>query len=165
MMLKITEEMRAAAGKLLRDPALKFDRPDRELLTAIADGKRKLIRGDWWVNHFKVVDRTKLDKLQRMADPARNPMEHERETAARMLGEFKGRRAPGLGPEPPPLPLPSPISRQPFNLAASISRNAVRCCGCSGRASRMIWSSWSSLSASGGDMVRPRARVRRARLP
>jgi hypothetical protein len=104
MMLKITEEMRAAAHKLLRNPALKFDVPDRDLLTAIADGKRKLIRGHWWVKHFKVVDRTKLDKLRRLADPARNPSEHERAVADRKLREFKGRRPPGLGPEPPPLP-------------------------------------------------------------
>jgi hypothetical protein len=49
-MLKITEEMREAARKLLRNPALKFDVPDRDLLTAISDGKRKLIRADWWTN-------------------------------------------------------------------------------------------------------------------
>jgi hypothetical protein len=103
-MLKITEEMRAAARKLLRNSALKFDRPDRDLLTAIADGKRKLIRADWWTGHFKVVDRIKLDKLQRMADPARNPNEHERTAAGRKLDEFKARRPPGMPPEPPPLP-------------------------------------------------------------
>jgi hypothetical protein len=103
-MLKITEEMRAAAGRLLRDPALKFDRSDRDLLTAIADDKRKLIRADQWTKHFTVVDRIKLDKLQRLADPARNPNEHERAVAERKLGEFKARRPPGMPPEPPPLP-------------------------------------------------------------
>jgi hypothetical protein len=104
MLLKITEEMRAAARRLLRDPALKFDVSDRDLLATIANGKRKSIRAHWWVKHFKVVDRIKLDKLQRMADPARNPMEHERATAARKLDEFKGRRPPGMPPQPPPLP-------------------------------------------------------------
>ena len=103
-MLKITEEMRAAARKLLGNRALKFDRPDRDLLTAIADGKRKLIEAHWWTEHFKVVDRIKLDKLQRMADPTRNPNEHERAVAGRKLDEFKRGRAPGMPPEPPPLP-------------------------------------------------------------
>jgi hypothetical protein len=116
-MLKITEEMRAAARKLLRDPALKFDRPDRDLLTAISDGKRKLIRAHWWTKHFRVVDRIKLDKLQRLADPARNPNEHERAVADRKLGEFKGRRPPGLPPEAPPLPKVlvrrKPLKRRP----------------------------------------------------
>jgi hypothetical protein len=88
----------------LRNPALKFDRPDRNLLTAISDGKRKLIRADWWTKHFKVVDRIKLDKLQRLADPARNPNEHERAVAGRKLDEFKAGRAPGMPPPPPPLP-------------------------------------------------------------
>jgi hypothetical protein len=91
-MLKITEEMREAARKLLRNPALKFDVPDRDLLTAISDGKRKLIRADWWTKHFVVVDRIKLDKLQRLADPTRNPSEHERAVASRKLDEFKPRR-------------------------------------------------------------------------
>jgi hypothetical protein len=103
-MLKITEEMRAAAGKLLRNRALKFDRPDWDLLVAIAVGKRKLIRADQWTKHFTVVDQIKRDKLQRLADPARNPNEHERAVAERKLDEFKARRAPGMPPEPPPLP-------------------------------------------------------------
>ena len=103
-MLKITEEMRAAARKLLSNPALKFDVPDRDLLTAISDGKRKLIKAHWWKKHFVVVDRIKLDKLQRMADPARNPMEHERATAGRKLDAFRAGRPPGMPPEPPPLP-------------------------------------------------------------
>jgi hypothetical protein len=103
-MLKITEEMRAAARKLLSNPALKLDRPDRDLLTAISDGKRKLIRAHWWTKHFKVVDRTKLDKLQRMADPARNPNEYERAVAGRKFDEFKASRPPGMPPEPPPFP-------------------------------------------------------------
>jgi hypothetical protein len=103
-MLKITEEMRGAARKLLRDPALKFKASDRELLTALADGKRKLINAHWWQKHFAKVDRVKLDKLQRLADPAGTPNEHERAAAARKLDEFKARRAPGMPPEPPPLP-------------------------------------------------------------
>jgi hypothetical protein len=64
-MLKITEEMRATARRLLRDPALKFGGFDRDLLTAIADGKRKLLRGRqvaWWVRPFKVVDQKQAAK-------------------------------------------------------------------------------------------------------
>ena len=105
-MLKITEEMRAAARKLVRDPALalKINASNRKLLTALADGKRKLIDAHWWKKHFVVVDRMKLDKLQRLADPAGNPNEHERAVAKHKHDEFKARRAPGLPPEPPPLP-------------------------------------------------------------
>ena len=101
-MLKITEEMRAAARKLLRD--LRFNVSDRVLLTTLSDGKRKLIDAHWWQKHFAAVDRVKLDKLQRLADPARNPNAHERTAANRKLDEFNARRAPGMPPEPPPLP-------------------------------------------------------------
>jgi|EndMetStandDraft_8_1072994.scaffolds.fasta_scaffold441329_1 hypothetical protein len=103
-MLKITEEMREAAGKLLRNPALKANRPDRDLLAAMSEGKRKLIDAVWWKEIHGVVNQTKLDKLARMADPARNPNEHEREVAGHKLDEFRARRPPGLPPEPPPLP-------------------------------------------------------------
>jgi hypothetical protein len=103
-MLKITEEMREAAGKLLKNRALKFDRYDRDLLAAISDGKRKLIQAHWWVKFFKKIDQIKLDKLQRLADPARNPNVHERAVASRKLAEFKASRAPGMPPPPPPLP-------------------------------------------------------------
>jgi hypothetical protein len=103
-MLKITDEMRAAARKLLGNRALKLGGHGRNLLTAISDGKRKLIDAHWWAKHFKVVDQIKLDKLQRLADSARNPNEHERAVAARKIREFKDGRAPGLRPQPPPLP-------------------------------------------------------------
>jgi hypothetical protein len=117
IMLKITEEMREAARKLLSNPALKLDRPDRDLLTAISEGKRKLIRTEQWTKYFRVIDQVKLDKLQRMADPARNPNEHERAVAECKLGEFKGMRAPGMPPKPPPLPKVlvrrKPLKRRP----------------------------------------------------
>jgi hypothetical protein len=52
-----------------------------------------------------------------MADPARNPMEHERAVAGRKLDEFKAGRAPGMRPEPPPFPKDlvrrKPLKRQP----------------------------------------------------
>jgi hypothetical protein len=70
----------------------------------MSEGKRKLIRGHEWTKYFKVVDRMKLDKLARMADPARNPNEHERAVAGHKLDEFRARRPPGMPPEPPPLP-------------------------------------------------------------
>jgi hypothetical protein len=117
MMLKITEEMRAAARRLLQTPALKISVPDRALLAAISEGKRKLIRGLWWKQVHGTVDQVKLAKLQRLADPARNPNEHERAVADRKLGEFKGRRPPGLPPEAPPLPKVlvrrKPLKRRP----------------------------------------------------
>src|SRR5262249_21010473 len=106
-MLKITDEMREAACKLLQQPrptGRRLDGSDRAVLKAIAFGERKLIDGAWWKDVHNVVDRGKLDKLQAMADPARNPMEHERTVASRKLAEFKARRPPGLHPEPPPLP-------------------------------------------------------------
>ena len=104
MMLKITDDMRAAARKLLGNPALKISPADRDRLTAIADGKRKLIRPHWWTQFFKTIDQQKLAKLQRLADPARNPNEHERTSAARKVEEFKASAPPGMPPQPPPLP-------------------------------------------------------------
>jgi hypothetical protein len=103
-MLKITDEFRAAARKLLHEPGAKLDWHDRDVLAAIAAGKRKLINASWWSGVHKVIDRVKLDKLRAMADPARNPMEHERAVADRKLAEFKARRPPGTRPDPPPLP-------------------------------------------------------------
>jgi hypothetical protein len=116
-MLKITEEMRAAARALLGNRALKLGGYDRNLLTAISDGKRKLIGDDWWTKHFKVIGRIKLDKLQRLADSARNPNEHERAVAGHKLAAFKARRPPGVPPLPPPLPK-TLVRRKPFKGAA-----------------------------------------------
>jgi hypothetical protein len=120
-MLKITEEMREAARKLLKNPALKIVGFDRVLLTAVAEGKRKRLQAEEWTKHFKVINQTKLDKLQRMADPARNPNEHERAVAGRKLDEFKASRPPGLPPEPPPLPKVlvrrKPLKRRPASTA------------------------------------------------
>jgi hypothetical protein len=103
-MLKITDEIREAARKLSKDREVKLDGSDRALLAAIAAGKRKLIDAWWWGRVHKVVSRVRLDKIQAMADPARNPMEHERAVASRKLAGFKTRRPPGLMPEAPPLP-------------------------------------------------------------
>jgi hypothetical protein len=103
-MLKITEEMRESARKLLK-AAGKLDRPDRDLLTAIVGGKRKQIDGRWWKEiHHYVIDQPKLDKLSRLADPERNDNPHERDLARTKLAGFKAKRPPGLHPEPPPLP-------------------------------------------------------------
>lgn len=102
--LEITEAMREAARKVLQNPNLKMNRPDRDRLAAIADGTRKRIDALWWDRIHKVVDQVKLDKLQRLADPARNPMEHERAVAGRKLDELKARKPPGSRPEPRPLP-------------------------------------------------------------
>jgi hypothetical protein len=103
-MLKITEDIRAAARRLLGNPEIKLDEDERVVLAAISEGKRKLIDGLWWQKVHNVVDRVKLDKLKAMADPAGNPNVHSREIASRKLAAFKARRPPGLRPEPPPLP-------------------------------------------------------------
>jgi len=125
-MLKITEEMREAARKLLKAAELpadaysyvndlakrkqlqaigKLNRTDRERLEAIANGTRKQIDGRWWREiHHSVVNQPKLDKLPRLADPERNDNIHERNLASERLAEFKARRPPGARPEPPPLP-------------------------------------------------------------
>ena len=85
--------------------AAKLTLADHELLDAIAGGKRKQIDGRWWKEiHHYVVDQPKLDKLSRLADPARNPNPHERDVARAKLAGFKAKRPPGLRPEPPPLP-------------------------------------------------------------
>src|SRR5215469_4442722 len=125
-MLTITEEMREAARKLLKAAELpagaynyvsdlakrkqlqavgKLNRTDRDLLTAIANGTRKRIDGRWWKEiHHYVVNQPRLDKLSRLADPARNDNPHERDLARARLAGFKAKRPPGLPPEGRPLP-------------------------------------------------------------
>jgi hypothetical protein len=87
------------------------DKDKRKLLEAIVDGKRKLIDGSLWQkisgDVYRAGDRAKLEKIAAMADPARNSSEHERQEAAAKLTEAEtrhARRAPGMRPEPPPLP-------------------------------------------------------------
>jgi hypothetical protein len=112
-MLTITEEMRESARKLLTAKVNPRDhygydtllhKHDRDLLTAIANGKRKLIDGQWWKEMHRVVAKDKLDKLSRLADPDRNDNPHERDLASAKLAEFKARRPPGMPPEGRPLP-------------------------------------------------------------
>jgi hypothetical protein len=74
---------------------------DRNKLTDIAEGKRKQVDALWWDKLHAPVNRDKLDKLQRLADPARNPSEHERTVAARKFASFKARTAPGSHGEAP----------------------------------------------------------------
>jgi len=116
--------VRAAARKLLQDRSLTLDKWDRNLLTAVVEGKRKQLDADWWRDKHKVVEQGKLDKLARMADPKLNPNAHERAVAADKLKAFKFRnRVPGLPPDAFRMPLPDfvmpnygrsrPESRQP----------------------------------------------------
>jgi hypothetical protein len=101
-MLKVTDEIREAARRLLTGEA---PRPaDKKRLEAIADGKRKRIDADWWRKVHGTIDRAKLDKIARLADPARNDNEPERQVATTKLLAAKARRPPGMRPPPPPLP-------------------------------------------------------------
>jgi hypothetical protein len=102
-MLTITEEMRESAHNLLKTASDRnLSRANRDLLDAIANGSRKRIDGRWWNEIHRAVAHPKLDKLARLADPARNDNPHERALASAKLAEFKG--PPGARPEPPPLP-------------------------------------------------------------
>ena len=103
-MEKLTEEMREAASSMAQERALPT--ADRRTLSDIASGKRKWIRWEWWEEVHGVVSRAKIAKIAEMADPERNPFENERNVAAAKLAGLKARtrRAPGSGPEPPPLP-------------------------------------------------------------
>jgi hypothetical protein len=120
-MLTITEEMRESARKLLkaakvsptREPwgwsrppswGTRFSFDDHKRLTDIANGKRKLIDGSWWKEIHGTVSKDKLDKLSRLADPARNDNPHERALARAKLAGFKTKRPPGLPPEGRPFP-------------------------------------------------------------
>ncbi len=105
-MIKVTNEIREAAAKLL-SRCKKANVRDGDMLKRlqdIADGKRKLIDEGWWRETHGDVDRAKIDKIARKADPARGNTEHEVKVAEAMLDKFKARRPPGLKPEPPPLP-------------------------------------------------------------
>jgi hypothetical protein len=93
--LKITDEMREAAHRLLRTRGVVRSGADRARLADIVDGKRKVIDALWWAKFYQVIDQQKLDKLERLADPARNSNEHERELAGRKAAEFKAHRPPG----------------------------------------------------------------------
>ena len=100
-MLAITEEMRESARKLLiaaklnsaeqkelaerRNLAVhavfpyKLTRAEHKVLDAIANGTRKQVDGRWWNDIHRVVAQAKLDKLSRLADPARNDNIHDRQ--------------------------------------------------------------------------------------
>ena len=80
------------------------DRAMRKRLEAIAEGKRKLIDRVWWSKVHPNVERAKIDKMEALADPARNDNKHERQVAAAKLAAAKARRTPGMRPAPPPLP-------------------------------------------------------------
>jgi hypothetical protein len=80
------------------------DKDTRKRLEVIVNGTRKLVDADWWRKTHGDSDRAKRDKIAALADPARNPNEHERQVAERKLKAANSRRAPGIRPEPPPLP-------------------------------------------------------------
>jgi hypothetical protein len=102
-MIKVTDEIRSAAARLLRAQS-GFDGYDLKCLEAIANGKRKRIDGCWWREVHGEVARVKLDKISALADPTRNPNEHERKVAETKLAQARAHRPPGLPPEPPPMP-------------------------------------------------------------
>lgn len=101
-MLKVTGQMREAARRLLARSETHISQHKR--LEAIVNGKRKLIDAAWWRKLHGDVDRATLGKVAALADPARNPSEHERANAARTLAKLKARRLPGMPREAPPLP-------------------------------------------------------------
>ena len=80
------------------------DKQTRQRLEAITSGKRKEIDDNWWITIHGVVDQAKIDKLAALADPERNPNEHERKVATTKLASAKARRPPGSKPLPQPLP-------------------------------------------------------------
>jgi hypothetical protein len=104
-MIRITEEMREAARKLLRtkveEVRYKLSPANRARLAAVAEGKRKQVDSLWWSKIHGRVSPEKLDKLQRLADPTGNPMERERAVARHKLTELKKHIPPGLPPMPP----------------------------------------------------------------
>jgi hypothetical protein len=77
---------------------------DRARLMAIVYGKRwspktkapKTVDVEWWRGLHKETDETRAAQLAAMADPARNPNEHERAVAAKKLAGLKTTSAPGL---------------------------------------------------------------------
>jgi hypothetical protein len=113
--IAITEVFVKAAADLLAKDAKRsrgrLHTDVRSRLKAIADGTRKLIDVDWWREvhgpqyiHWPdlrdtVDNRAKLEKLKALADPKRNPNEHERKAAEAKLASFKPKTppsAPGL---------------------------------------------------------------------
>jgi hypothetical protein len=100
-MIKVTDQIREAARRLLVSDMAHHN---RMALERVASGERKRIDAIWWRDIHGVVNRMKLDKIARLADPNRNSNENERAAAAGKLAELKKRRPPGLRPPPPPLP-------------------------------------------------------------
>jgi hypothetical protein len=74
----------------LKDPYRFWE--DTWKLDAIANGKQKTIDPDWWRRVHRDSDRAdnnaKRDKLAALANPKRNPNEHERRVAANMLAQL-----------------------------------------------------------------------------
>jgi hypothetical protein len=68
------------------------------ILEALVDGKYKTIDVEWWrnlfVEPFEAANSAKLDAIAAMADPVRNPNEHERRVAERKLAEMTAKKSP-----------------------------------------------------------------------
>jgi hypothetical protein len=90
----ITEAMRTVAKKISSRETLRS--ADMRRLQAIMSGKQKKVDAEWWRGIAGSETSARADQLAAMADPARNPNQHEREVAAAML---RKERAKGIGLE------------------------------------------------------------------
>jgi hypothetical protein len=68
---------------------------DKAQLQKIVDGKLKSVDVVWWRSFHGKIDEERAAAIAAMADPTRNPNEHERKVAAVKLAALKA-KAPGL---------------------------------------------------------------------
>ena len=103
--IPVTDEIRAAAKEYLAAHKQTLPAPTRKKLQSIIDGERKVLDVAWWRKLFggervaREADDQRLEKLQAMADPARNSNAHERAAAQSKIDGFKASKpksAPGL---------------------------------------------------------------------
>jgi hypothetical protein len=68
----------------------------RVKLHQIIKGEVKSIGSEWWRQVNDVANRRKLEKIRAMADPARNPSEHQRRVAEATIAKLEAASPPGL---------------------------------------------------------------------
>jgi hypothetical protein len=75
---------------------IKYSRSIEHRASRIINGEVKHIGSEWWRQVNDVANKRKLEKIRPMADPARNPNEHQRRVAAAKQEAILAAPTPGL---------------------------------------------------------------------
>jgi hypothetical protein len=90
----VNDKMMERARELFKHGNLSIGH--RAKLRRIISGEVKSIGSEWWRQVNDAANRRKLEKISAMADPARNPSEHQRRVAEAMIAKLRAASPPGL---------------------------------------------------------------------